>query len=130
MRRNPPQHRSRGVPPTLAAARLKLTMSGGHVSQLFSHFDQELTSLARLDLVKRLDDADRTRRLNEAEDALGIAGRLARGSPRPPAEEEGDRHFQRLGNALQPPCADAVHALLVFLHLLERHADTIGELSL
>ena len=46
------------------------------------------------------------------------------------AEEERDRHFERLGDPLQPAGADAVHAFLVLLHLLERDADPLGKLGL
>jgi hypothetical protein len=40
------------------------------------------------------------------------------------------RHAEHLGDPLQPAGRDAVRALFVFLHLLERHADELAELGL
>src|ERR1051325_4772380 len=103
--------------------------SGRTVSQLFGHLDQELTRLTAFDLVERLDDADRAARLQEAENALGIACLACRGA-RPAAEEERDRYFQRFGDPLQAARADAVHTLLVLLHLLEGDSNTGSKLGL
>jgi len=51
---------------------------GRDVGQFFGHLDEELAGLAALDLVECLDDADRAARLHEAENAFGVAVRLAR----------------------------------------------------
>ena len=40
------------------------------------------------------------------------------------------RHAEHLGDPLQPARRNAVRALFVFLHLLERHADELAELGL
>src|SRR5262249_16312201 len=56
--------------------------------------------------------------------------RLLGGAAIAGAEEERDRHFECLGDALQASRTDAVHTLLVFLDLLERHPDAFSELSL
>ena len=41
-------------------------------------------------------------------------------------EKEGRRHCERFGDLTKPAAANAVGAILVFLHLLERHADLHG----
>src|SRR5262249_3997208 len=45
-------------------------------------------------------------------------------------EKVRDRHAEDLGDALQAAGRDAIGALLVFLHLLERDADQVAELGL
>ena len=71
--------------------------------------------------------------------ATGAANTTCRGSrgwrgcpPNPVgrAEEKRDRHIERLGDPHQPSCADPVHALFVFLDLLERDAEQIAEFGL
>src|SRR6266496_3033902 len=45
-------------------------------------------------------------------------------------EEKRDRHIQDAAQLMQPACADAVGAALIFLHLLESKADRRAELLL
>src|SRR5262245_2908382 len=45
-------------------------------------------------------------------------------------EEKGNWDLKDLTNLLQPACPDAVHALLVFLHLLERETERVPQLLL
>src|SRR5438477_5024490 len=119
------------VPPPPVAALPIPRASAFDVSKLFGDLHQELARLAALDLVESLHDADRTRGLHEAEDALRAAGGLARCiAARAAAEEERDRHFERLGNALQAACADTIHTFLVLLNLLEGDPNPVGKLSL
>ena len=77
------------------------------------------------DARERAQQAQRIRGVEEAEDGAGVLGA---GIGR--AEEERDRHVERLADAHQPSGADAIDALLVFLHLLERHAEQVAELGL
>ena len=45
-------------------------------------------------------------------------------------EEERRRHFQNARKLLQPAGADAIGALLVFLHLLESYVERVGQFAL
>jgi uncharacterized protein YjiS (DUF1127 family) len=45
-------------------------------------------------------------------------------------EEIADRHVEDLGDQRQAPGADPVHALFVFLHLLEGDAELVGQCDL
>ena len=56
--------------------------------------------------------------------------RHAPGMLRRAFEEKRHRHLQDMGNLLQAAGADAVGALLVFLHLLEGEAERVAELLL
>src|SRR5262249_3272873 len=47
-----------------------------------------------------------------------------------PIEERADRHVEHACDLGQAAGADPVHSLLVFLHLLKRHADALGEFAL
>src|SRR4051812_24351703 len=59
---------------------------------------------------------------------LGAAGAARRvGSA---VEQEPDRNLQYIGNLLEPAGADPIGALFVFLHLLEREAESVAELFL
>src|SRR4029077_15644751 len=60
-----------------------------------------------------------------AEDGAGVL-RIAVGR----AEEKRDRHIERLGDPHQTACADPVHALFVFLDLLECDAEHLAKLGL
>ena len=56
--------------------------------------------------------------------------RLVLGRGRGAVEERGQRDAEHIGDLVEPAGADPVGALLVFLHLLECHADLLAELAL
>src|SRR6476646_2060551 len=66
----------------------KRQASGRCVGHFFRHLEQELARLAALDLVERLDNALGAGGLQEPENALRVAGGLARGRARRAPEEE------------------------------------------
>src|SRR3954471_10670547 len=80
---------------------------------------------ARWDAREGAQQAQCVRRVEKAEDCAGIfRARVGR------AEKERHRDVECFADAHQPPGPDAVHALLVFLHLLERHAEQVAEFGL
>src|SRR6516225_3795967 len=76
-----------------------------------------------LDLAVGAQQAEAESRVQEQE-AFDFAGLVVA------AIEEGHGHIEGGGDLLKPSRADAIDALLVFLHLLEADAELFAELSL
>lgn len=77
-----------------------------------------------LDRRERLHQPQRLR-LRDQRNRRGIGG--SRRRARHAAQQRHHWHVERVGDPHQPAGADAVHAFLVFLHLLEREADRVRE---
>jgi len=103
-------------------ARLKSTSPrAGGVGDVLDEFNDGPPNVAVLDPPECLHKTQRIRRIEKIDDvatAFPIAG-----PAESTAEKEQDRHVEDLGNLLQPSDLDAVVSGLIFLHLLERHAE-------
>src|SRR5664280_693330 len=114
-----------GDEPAFASARIS--------RNLLDQFDDAAAQLAVLDLHERLGQRETVGGGEEVRH-IGRRGRFAHagmfGQMRAAFEEKRNRHLQDVGNMLQPAGADAVGALLVFLHLLEGEAEGVAELFL
>ena len=102
--------------------RLKSTPPGaGGVGDLLDEFNDGPPNVAPLDPPECLHKTQRIGSIEEI-DYVTIAFPI-RGAAESAAKKEQDRDLQDLTNLLQPGGLDAVVSGLIFLHLLERHAE-------
>jgi hypothetical protein len=96
---------------------------------IFNETSNEATQLRIFDTHERLCQG---RSVGSGEKIVHVGGSFGRpGWPsRDALKKEGNRHLKDLGYVLQAAGTDAVHSLLIFLHLLERETKRVAELFL
>src|SRR5207249_8022944 len=97
-------------------------------SAITNHLDEceKMSAGIRRHILERADEPQRPRGTNEPKRLIDVAGRGLR--PRRAIEKERDRHPEGIGNLGQSAGSNPVHPFFVFLNLLERDAERIGQL--